>query len=424
MLIKNFRELAKSPKRRKVLEIIEAGLESIQVKNILNKSFSLKSNFLKFKNKEFNLNNFERVFVIGFGKGSSEIVKIISRALDKKITKGFDIDVTKNNLATIGFTVGTHPLPSQINLSFTEKVLKETDKLTIKDLVLVVVCGGGSVLFEATKSVNLQTLNKLNNALLRSGATISEINTVRKHLSRVKGGGLAKHLYPATVISLIFSDVPGNDLSVIASGPTTKNKSSINAAKQILQKYKISKLFSLKQNDFIETPTDEKYFRNVHNILMTSNLDCLNAMKNKAEKLGLRARIYSDRFQYDARKAGKKLIEITRQGEILLVGGETTLQVHGHGKGGRNQTLVLESLPHIKNNTIIASFDSDGWDFYGFAGGIGDKLTIEKIKKLNLDRESFLKDDNSYELFKKVGDGIDTGKLSSNVSDFIIVAKI
>lgn len=423
MLIKNFDALAKSPQRKIVLDLVESALEAIEPQKVLEKNISVMNNILTIQDKTFDLSNFEKIFLLGFGKGSAGVVKIVEEKLGDKLTGGFDIDVVQTEFSKIKFTLGTHPLPSEENLRFTQQALDSLSQLTEKDLVLVVICGGGSVMFEKPHKINLGTLTMLNKALLRSGATISEMNVIRKHLSATKGGWLAKTLYPATVASLIFSDVPGNDLSVIASGTTVKDPTTLQNALDFLQKYNITKDLPLAPEDFEETPKEDKYFEKVSNSMILSNVTALQAMKKKAEELGVSAVITSDKMQGDAKEVGKQLIDMAKPGEILLVGGETTVKVIGNGEGGRNQTLVLAALPYVGENTIIVSFDSDGWDFFELAGAIGDHFTVEKAKELGLDTTTFLNNDDSYHFLTQVGDGILTGKLESNVSDLMIVYK-
>ena len=422
--IKNYDQLASNDNRKLVLELIEAAYTSIQPKNVFDNHFSVKGNILKIQNKTFNLDDFEHIKLVGFGKGSAEMCRIIEHALGERLHEGFDIDVIdEHNLGKIKYTLGTHPLPSEENIEYTKKVLEYLKGADEKDLVLVVVCGGGSVLFEAPYKIDLSTLTKVNDALLDSGATITEMNVIRRHLSRVKGGGLAKIVYPSTVVSLLFSDVPGNDLSVIASGPTVRDHTSMTDVKKILDKYNLLDKVKIGNDDFQETPNDDKYFKKVHNILMVSNHTALDAMEKKARELGKNSFILTDRLQGDARALGKDLINQTPNGQILLAGGESTIKITGNGKGGRNQALVLSSLPHLKSSTVIASFGSDGWDYYKFAGAIADTETIKKAKSLGLDASEFLSDDNSYGFWEKIGEGIKTGKLESNVSDLFIVYK-
>lgn len=422
-IIKNYDQLNISPERKIVLDLIEEAFRSIEPRFVMENNFKLHDNILTIRNETFDLSNFERIFLIGFGKGSSGIVKIIENKLGDKLTAGYDIDVVDETFQKVAYTKGTHPLPSEANITYTRTVLDQVKNLTDKDLVLVVVCGGGSVLFEAPYKITLEILNTVNKALLKSGATISEMNVIRKHLSRVKGGGLAKHLFPATVAALIFSDVPGNDLSVIASAPTVKDPTAMDNVKSILEKYKILDQVSLTDEDFIVTPTEDTYFEKVHNIMVLSNQTALQAMQAKAKELEREAIIYSDKMQGDAKIIGQEILKLAQTGKIILIGGETTVHVTGSGQGGRNQSLVLGALAFITDDTIIASFDSDGWDFYESAGAIGDQHTITIAKALHLDQKQFLENDNSYEFFQKVGDGILTGKLESNVSDLMIVFK-
>jgi glycerate-2-kinase len=286
------------------------------------------------------------------------------------------------------------------------------------------VCGGGSAML-VYPNIPLKKYIQVNQELLKSGANIYEMNTIRKHLDLVKGGGLLKILYPAKVISFIFSDVPGNDLSFIASGPTVKDKTNIATALKIIKKYKLK---SVKKEDLIETPKEEKYFKNVRNILALSNLTALKAMKEKAESLGLKAKILTDNLKGDVKDVAKFLFQKIKKSKekILIAGGETTVKVKGKGKGGRNQELVLwflKTLTYADSNFLIVSLNSDGWDNTEFAGAIGDKITLEKAEKLKLDIDKFLENNDSFHFFKKTKDGIITGRLPINVADLILAWK-
>ena len=422
-LIKNFDSLAKNETRKICLEIIEAGLSSIQPQKVIYENINLKEDALIIQNQEINLKKFDRIFILGFGKGSAGLSRYIEEILGDLLTKGFVIDLEPQPFSKIEATVGTHPLPSEQNIAFTQKAIQQFNNLAIKDLVIVVIAGGGSALFEDPYKISLEKLIEVNKALLKSGANIQEMNIVRKHLSKVKGGGLAKLLYPSAIISLIASDVPGNNLSVIASGPTVKDPSSKEEAFDILKKYDLWEKLGLSNDDFLETPKEEKYFENVKNILILSNLVPLTLMQRKAKELGFNAIIYSDKLQGEARLVGNELIDNTPPHHILLAAGETTVKVKGKGEGGRNQELVLAALEHLGSETLIASFDSDGWDNSSFAGAIADFKTIEMAKKLKLNPQKFLETNSSFTFFEKLGDGIITGRLPSNVSDLMVVLK-
>jgi glycerate 2-kinase len=422
-LIKNFEFLNKTPERKICLDIIEAGLSSIQPQNVIQGMFSLENNVLTIQNKTIDLISFERIFLLGFGKGSAGISRNIESILGNSLTEGYVIDLGREQFSKIELTIGTHPLPSEVNVSFTKKVLERLGNLTEKDLVLVVVTGGGSVLFENLYRISLETLIEVNQSLLSSGATTTEINTVRKHLSLVKGGGLIKPLFPATIISIISSNVPGNDLSTIASGPTVKDETTKEQAIKILKQYNLFDSLNISEEDFMETPKENRYFNNVTNVLFVENKIALLAMQQKAKELGFDAKIYTDKLQANAKTAGKELIDQISSG-ILLAGGETTIKVFNKGgQGGKNQETVLSSLPYVSEKTTIVSVDSDGWDNSPFAGAIGDSLTTQKAQAICINPETFSQENNSFLFFEKTGDGIITDRLPSNVGNLMVILK-
>jgi glycerate 2-kinase len=422
--IKNYDQLATNDNRKIVLDLIESAYTAIQPKHVFEHNFSLDDEKLTIFDKTFDLRKFDGIFLLGFGKGSAGNCKILEEKLGDRIIDGYDIDVVEDeHFKKVHYTKGTHPLPSEQNIAFTKHAIEHLKHSGEKHLVIIVTCGGGSVLFEAPNKLSLVEITAVNKALLESGANITEMNAIRKHLSRVKGGGLAKLLYPSTVVNLIFSDVPGNDLSVIASGPLVADHSTMSDVKRIIKKYSLSGKVKLPEDAFAETPTDPKYYKNVHNILMLSNHTAINAMEKLAKEKGIKAHVLTDRLQGDAGTLGEKLIKETPPKHLLLAGGESTIKVTGHGKGGRNQALVLNALSHITGDTVLASFGSDGWDFYQLAGALADKDTKKKMGELNLDTQPFIDDDNSYEFWTKTGDGINTGHLDSNVSDLYIVFK-
>lgn len=423
-LIKNFSELAKTPQRHHVLSLVEAAFLSIQPEEAITKVLALSGDSLRIHKQTFDLTKYNRLFLIGFGKGSAAFSGEIEKVLEDRLTEGYVIDVEGVAFKKLQFNKGTHPLPSSENAEFTQNLLSHIEELSLteEDLVLVVVCGGGSAMLVAPDKISLDKQIEVSKALLTSGANIYDMNTVRKHLSRVKGGGLAKALYPATVATMVFSDVPGNDLSFIASGPTVKDATTIADAWTLIEKFGIKDSTELTKDDLSETPKDEKYFTNVHNQIVLSNQTALLAMEKKSQELGLTARIFSDTFQSEAKEAGQKLLREAKTGEMLLAGGETTVKVAKNGgQGGRNQEVVLSVLPELNEKTVIVSFDSDGFDNSHFAGAIGDQSTHMAAKSLGLSEQDFLAQDNSLAFFEQAGDGIDTGRLPSNVSDLFIV---
>ena len=422
--IQNYDDLASNDQRKVVLELIEAAYDAIQPYNVIDRSVRLEGRHLHLDQSTFDLSQFERVYLVGFGKGSAGIAAKIETILGDHLTQGWVIDASQAELKKIEFTLGTHPLPSQANLDFTKNIIDSLSNLTAKDLVIVLSCGGGSAMFEYPVSLNLEGIIGVNKALLQSGATISEMNAVRKHVSQVKGGGLAKVLYPATIANLLFSDVPGNDLAVIASGPTVKDPSTIDDALAVLKKFDLAEKVGLSESDFTETPKDDKYFANLHNILILSNRTALEAMKQRAADLGFTAEVHSDKFQSEAKVAAKTLLDATKPGTILVAGGETTVRITGEaGEGGRNQEVVLGALAHLEPGQVISSFASDGWDNTPAAGAIGDQDTLTKVAEKNLDPQAALDGHSSLAFFTAAADTIQTGRLASNVADLYIVFK-
>lgn len=437
MLIKNYSFLAKTTERKILLDILNYGLENLDYHQEILK-LGLFEGQIKTKQQIYELKNFSRIYLLGFGKGSSYLGKEIYQYLSSyfNFKKCFLIDFRYDDLELPSdekfiFFEGTHPLVSQQNVQATLTIvdffLKEN--LTLKDLIIVIICGGGSAMFSLPAKISLEEKINLTKKLLLSGASIEEINTVRKHLSLVKGGGLAKILFPAQVISLIVSDVPGDKIECIASGPTTLDKTTVDDAWQICQKYNLS----LDKEKFIETPKEMKYFLSVDNFILFSNRKILKSMADYALSFDLKPIIIKDDINFSTQEFVETLkidLNTYKDNDLFLYGGETTVKISHPGKGGRNQDLVLRFLNQLRQQkfnslfklTLIA-FNSDGWDNTEFGGAIGDELTLIKADELNLDIPKAIEENKSFEFFSKTGDGIITGRLPINVSDFILLLK-
>ena len=419
-IIKNYKDLCLNNERKVVLDLINRAFESIQPKIVIGENISIGEDSILYINKEpINLSLYKNIYLIGFGKGSSLISKLIEEKLGRFLKGGYVIDIMEEKFEKIKFVKGTHPLPSKENFQFANKILTEYSNLSEDDLVITVICGGGSSLFEVPYALSLREKTKIDDQILKSGMDIYQMNTIRKHLSKVKGGFLAKALYPAKIVNLIFSDVLGNDISFIASGPTTIDETTMTDAIAIKDKYKIN----IDNKYFTETPKDLKYFNNVFNFLILTNNTPIKAIERKANDMGIETFVYSKTISEDAKTLGQKLIQNTKPNTILIAGGESFVNVKGKGMGGRNQEVVLGALLNIDHNIVITSFGTDGWDNYKLAGAIGDITTVKKAKELNLNMKEYLMDDNTLPFFEKTKDGIYTGKLASNVSDIMMVYK-
>ena len=427
-LIKNRPELLKENEtlRKDALDILEAGLLAINTEKVLKAKLTINGDAFCVESLSeggvgFQCQFFERIFFIGIGKCAFDGAKVIEDILGDKLTEGIVLDVKAGVLKRIKSYQGTHPFPSETNVSVTKQILEMVADVTEKDLVIVLISGGGSSLLCLPHEINCESLTYVTRELFEKGADIFELNTVRKHLSEVQGGGLAKLLFPAQVASLIFSDVLGDDLGMIASGPTVRDETTVADAQNILKKYKISQ--DLISGSFIETPKDSRYFAKVKNFLLVSNLNALEAMNEKAEELGYESKIETDIFSGNALEAGKKIASMKiKPKSCVLFGGETTFNIKGKGVGGRNQELALSALSYVPQDTVIASLASDGWDNTPHAGAMADKAILKKAKSLKLDPKKYLEESDSFNFWKKIGDGaISTGRLGSNVSDLIIM---
>jgi len=417
-IIKNIDKLATTQLHKDALDVLEAGYEAINTEKVITSSIKVKDGHLSVEGRDINLSNYERVFFVGIGKCAADAAVVIERMIGDYITAGIVVDVRGVVLQKIKSYVGTHPLPSEANIVATQSIKEMLEGATERDLVLTVISGGGSALLCLPHDIGCKMLISITKMLMEKGATIEELNTVRKHTSLIQGGQFAKLAHPAQVTSLVFSDVPGNDIGVIASGPTVFDKTTKEDAQRVLAKYNVLTVCKLPGCDVFETPKEEKYFTKVDNILLLTNKTALSAMKSRAEDLGYRSLVAYDKVEGDANIVGQLIAAQAKQGTCLLYGGETTVIVKSsEGEGGRNQELVLGALPHLKEDMVIVAAASDGWDNSDMAGAIGDKALFQKAKEENLDISDYLNKNNSYEFFKKLGGHIETGRTGSNVSD-------
>jgi glycerate-2-kinase len=261
--------------------------------------------------------------------------------------------------------------------------------------------------------------------LTAQGATIQELNTVRKHLSLARGGNMAAGC-KAKLFALIFSDVPGDDISFIASGPTVFDATSREDARALLEKYHAQEI-GFSDVNLLETPKDQTLFANTKNILALTNQTALEAMQQKAQALGFEATIVNTQLKGDAEQVAREIIATLRVAPlhtVLLYGGETTVAIHGNGKGGRNQHLALAALSEIRDGELLLALASDGHDNTDHAGAVADMVTYAHAQEKQLDPSAFLQNSDSYTFFKQLeNDAIITGLTGSNVADFIIALK-
>lgn len=421
-VIKNFGQLATSMQRKQALTVAEAGFEAINTRKSVKKQFiyDAKKQKLTVMGRKFNLPDYKKIVCVGFGKAALEAVTEIQQILKDKITCGYVLDLKEGDLGNIVCRVGTHPLPTKVNIEATKELLEMLKTCTKEDLVICVVSGGGSALLCQPYEISCEMEMAIISALTVKAASIGELNTVRKHISRVKGGHLAEIIYPATCISLIFSDVPGDDISMVASGPTVKDVTTNESAAKILKKYDILEMCQIASCRLLETPKDEKYFERVHNFLVVSAKQALSAMREKAEDLGFKVKIYSYAYQGEAKKLAEEIVKSMQKGVCLLGVGESTVKITGSGKGGRNQEMALSALPLLSKNQVLICAASDGYDNTEAAGAVVDETAFLRAKALGLDPKSYLNNNDSFTFFEELGSQLNTGPTGANVSDFFV----
>ncbi|MFA6300776.1 MAG: DUF4147 domain-containing protein [Candidatus Paceibacterota bacterium] len=415
--IKNFDKLATTDNRKIALEIMESGLEAISTKKVIESSISLVGNILIVKGKEYNLSNFKNIKIVGFGKSSCEAALALEKILGSKIDEGAVIGLSATTCEYIETFAGTHPRPSTANTEASKRIYEIAKDSKEDDLIIVLVSGGGSALLCSTE-VECEQGIKLYDAFLGSNKTIAEINTVRKHISSLKGGGLAKIAYPATVIGLVFSDIPGDDVENVASGPTYKDITTVADAEKIVKENNLG-IF-----DLIETPKEDKYFEKVTNFVLVSNKIAADAMAKKAQELGLLAKIISTELYDEIDTVVEKLFSAREDGTVVLAAGEPRIVVpKGGGKGGRNLHLGISMIKKksLESGSVFISYASDGMDNSDSAGAVVDINTIKKAKDMLLNIDDYYEHFDSYSFFQKTDDMIMTGPTGANVSDLMIL---
>jgi len=414
--------------RQHALEIIEGVLAHMDPYTLVSSCLKREKNHLVVLDKKYDLSHFADIYLVGFGKASYGMARAVHTILD--ITHGAIITTEKKTLPGIDTYQGTHPLPSQKNIQATQHLLDIVQTTRKQDLLLVLISGGGSSLFCHPK-IPLDHLTDLTASLLDKGCSITELNTVRGHLSHVKLGGLAR-MTKAQIVSLIISDVIGDPLDFIASGPTYPGASTPTDAQRILQKYSLWGQDPLIKDSIIREIASQKHkkqvFRDhVDNVIIANNHRACTQAINISQKQGYHPHLLTTTLQGEARHIGRDLVRYAkifpRAKSVIIAGGETTVSVTGTGKGGRNQELVLGALQELHNTPIvIASCGTDGIDgSTTAAGAIADGSSFSRANQKGLDPHIFLENNDSYSFFHKLNDLLITGPTGTNVMDLQVL---
>jgi len=395
----------------------------------------------------FKLNSYNRIFLIGTGKASASMAHAIEEIFGDWITKGV-ITTKYGHLLPLKRTEVMecgHPIPDENGLKGAKKILNMVKESGPEDLVIFVLSGGGSALLPLpADGITLQEKQEVTQLLLDYGADIKEINTIRKHISQIKGGWLAKWAYPSTVIGFLLSDVVGDQLDAIGSGPTVPDRSTFEEAWEILRKYDLLKEISHTVNQYLlsgkkgnseETPKPgDAAFRKVYNHLIGSNILALRAAEKEASSLGFHTLILSSSIVGETREAARFhsaiVKEVISSGNpvprpaCIISGGETTVTIKGNGLGGRNQEFALAGALEISEleKVVLLSGGTDGTDGPTDASGaVVDHTTLHRAQSMGLDPKAHLENNNAYPFFKSLEDLLITGPTHTNVMDVRII---
>lgn len=440
-------------KTDELLSIFKAGIDAVNPYRLILQSLKIDGNILNIGSVSYDLSRFNNILVIGAGKATAPMAQAVEEVIGNKINGGLIIVKYGHTypLKKIRQIEAGHPLPDEAGVKGTEEIIKLIRGADEKTIVIFLISGGGSALLVSpADGITFEEKIEVTKLLLSSGARIDEINAVRKHLSKVKGGRLAEIAHPATFITLILSDVIGDRLDVIASGPTVPDSTTFQDTMEIIKKYNLidrlpeGVMKILKkgiEKKIKETPkAGNSFFEKSQIVIIGSLKHALNAAREKAVSLGFDAEIIASELQGEARDAARylsakaiKVQQSLKSGEeprCLISGGETTVTVKGSGLGGRNQELALAFALEIEGMKGIAmlSAGTDGTDGPTDAGGaIIDGETVIEVKKFGLDPERYLNTNDSYTFFKKLdflsGDThhIITGPTGTNVMDMQII---
>jgi len=433
--------------KQAALEIFRAALRAVDPAEVVRRSVDVEGEMLWAKGVPFDLSQRSKIYVVGAGKAGAPMAAALEEILGDRISAGL-VSVKEGYLGEtkrIELKEAGHPVPDEAGLRAAKAILELAAGAGGEDLVIVLLSGGGSALLPCpAEGVTLAEKQELTQLLLSSGANIREINAVRKHLSRIKGGRLAQATFPARLLALILSDVVGDPVDAIASGPTAPDPTTFADALAVLEKYRLrnkvpaSILKHLQtglEGLLPETPKlDDPLFQQVTNLVIGSNLSALLAAKERAEGLGFHALILSSSIEGEAREVAKVhgaiAREVRRTGNpipppaCVISGGETAVTVRGKGLGGRNQEFVLAAALEIEGlpKTVIFSAGTDGTDGpTAAAGAVADGETVQRARALDLAPAEFLADNNSYGFFERLQDLVVTGPTNTNVMDLQLI---
>lgn len=433
--------------RRDAESIFFAGVKAVDPSTAIMRHLTLQGEKLAVDGCTYDLTDYENVFIIGAGKASAAMARPIEKMLGERIKSGV-VQVKYGHavaLKIVHVTEARHPVPDEAGLVGTREMTQILRQSGPKDLVICLISGGGSALLPSpAKGLTLEDIQNTTRLLLDSGATIHEINTMRKHVSQLKGGQITRLAYPSTLVSLILSDVIGDNLESIASGPTAPDSTTFSDCQHILDKYglrpeiPVAVLEHLQEGiegKIAETPKPgDAVFERTQNVIIGSNILAAKAAEHEARGLGYNSLILSTEIEGETKEVAKVHAAIAKEiiktdhpvqkPACVISGGETTVTVRGKGLGGRNQEFALAVAIEIDGWKDVAflSGGTDGTDGpTDAAGAFADGTTGERAKSLGFNPEDYLRDNDSYHFFRALGDLLITGPTYTNVMDLRLV---
>ncbi|RLI26898.1 MAG: glycerate kinase [Candidatus Hecatellales archaeon] len=437
--------------REIALKLLKAGVEAADPKACVKSHVRLEGGKLKVGGEAFNLSKVKRIFVVGGGKASGAMAEALEEILGERIDGGI-VNVPRGSskrfkTGRIRINEAGHPIPDEQGVEGVRQMVKLLEEAGGEDLVFALISGGGSALMPLpAEGLTLADKQEATGLLLRSGAPIQAVNTVRKHLSAIKGGRMALKAYPARLIALIISDVVGDRLDHIASGPTVPDPTTYGEALEACRRYRVLDRLPTPVRRLLEDggrgileetpkPGNPAFTRTLNLLVGTNRKSCL-AMVEEAGRLGVKGLFLTSTLEGEARHVGTVVASILQEAAggglgkkplAIILGGETTVTVRGRGKGGRSQELALSSSKKLRGleGVALAAMGSDGIDgFTDAAGAVVDGYTAERAERLGLDLDLMLDDNDSYHFFSKLGDLIFTGLTGTNVNDFIVLVAV
>jgi hydroxypyruvate reductase len=423
-----------------------AALEAVDPAAAVARHLKRKGTRLTVAGHRYDLEAYERVFVVGGGKATVALASAVAAVLGDRLTSGVGVTKyghaaftrrarpdTSSALSRIEIIEAGHPVPDQNSVRGARAIVDLVGQATDQDLVICLISGGGSALLALpVPGFTLGELQSTTEAMLRSGATIGELNAVRKHWSQIKGGGLARVAAPATVITLILSDVVGDPLDVIASGPTVADPTTVEDARAVLARYRIAPPRPI---PFQESPKPgDPAFDRVLNVIVGSNRLAAVAAVNRARELGYGSLLLGTFVEGEAREVAKVAAGLAKSirscGDplpppaCLVWGGETTVTVRGPGRGGRNSELALAAAVALEGwpGVLLMALATDGTDGpTDAAGALATGETVVRARALGLEPSAALAQNDSYTFFNSLGDLVRTGPTGTNVNDLLFI---